>query len=131
LREELKRALRRAEIGEAEADIRRDDADEGHSREVVAFRDHLCADEDVDLTVAKLPQNRRQRALAADGVAIEPGHSRARTEPLHFGFYAFGPVSGLLEIRARAFRTRRRHAHRVVAVVAARSARRPLAVHDK
>ena len=49
LGQELKRALRRPKVGEAETDIRGHDADQRDARKVVALGDHLRADEDVDL----------------------------------------------------------------------------------
>src|SRR5438046_2104978 len=48
LREQLKRALARAEVGLMQRHVRIDDADEGDVRKVQAFRDHLRADEDID-----------------------------------------------------------------------------------
>ena len=61
-----------------EADVGRDDADQRHAREVVPLGDHLRADQDVDLAVAKPRQQRVERALAADRVAIDPRDARGR-----------------------------------------------------
>jgi fructose-1,6-bisphosphatase II len=49
LDEELEGALARPEVGDAQRGVRVDDADDGHSGQVVALRDHLRPDEDVDL----------------------------------------------------------------------------------
>src|SRR6185369_8962067 len=72
LGEELKRTLRRAEIRQAEADIRGHDADERDAREVVALRDHLRPHEDVDVSGAEAREDVGERALPADRVPIEP-----------------------------------------------------------
>jgi len=53
LRQKLKGALTRAKIREVQREISVDDSDQGHVREVQAFRDHLGADEKVDLARAK------------------------------------------------------------------------------
>ena len=79
LREQLERPLGGAEVGQAEADVGRHDADQRHARKVVALGDHLRADEDVDLAVAEPREQRGERALAPDGVAIEPRDARAGT----------------------------------------------------
>jgi hypothetical protein len=41
-----------------------DDTDKRHVREMQAFRDHLCADENIDLASAKIPQRFAIRFLA-------------------------------------------------------------------
>ena len=58
LREQLKRPLGGAEIGEPETDVGGDDADERHPRKVVSFGDHLGADEHVDLAGGESAQQR-------------------------------------------------------------------------
>ena len=55
LGQQLERPLGRAEVGQAEPHVRRDDADECHAREVVALGDHLRADEHVELVRAERP----------------------------------------------------------------------------
>ena len=64
LTEQLERALRRAEICEPESDVGRNDTDERHLRKVMALRDHLRADENVDLTGAHAVQHGADRAVA-------------------------------------------------------------------
>ena len=66
LRQQLERPLRCAEVGEAEADVGRDDADERHPREVVALGDHLRADEHVDLARGE-PREQLRRPPRASG----------------------------------------------------------------
>src|SRR5207249_5835093 len=76
-------------------------------------------------------QERRQAALAANRVAIESRHARGRTRASDLGFDPLGPEPGLFEVRACAQRTCGGHAGGVVAVMAARTPRRSLAVHDE
>src|SRR5262249_56924438 len=96
------------------------------------LRDHLRADEDVDLAVTEPGQQRGERALAADGVTVEARDARAAgTQALQFRFDALGAEAGLLEIATGAKRACGRHARGVVAVVAARTAGPSVAVHDE
>ena len=63
LGQQLERPLAGAEIGEAEADVRRNDANQRDLREVVALGDHLRADKHVDMRRLKsdrgAPQSHR------------------------------------------------------------------------
>src|SRR4029453_2783426 len=54
LRKKLKGPFARAEIGQMQRQIGVDDPDERHIREMQAFRDHLRADQNIDLTGAKI-----------------------------------------------------------------------------
>ena len=49
LGEELKDALGRAEVGQAEGEVRADDADQRNAVDVMTLGDHLGADQQVDL----------------------------------------------------------------------------------
>ena len=86
----------------------------------MALRDHLRADEDVDLAGGEPPQQGRDRAAAADGVAIDAGDARAREERGDLVLDPLGAESDVLEILPGAVHARRRNPHRVVAVVAPR-----------
>src|SRR5207244_2753041 len=77
LDEELERALRRAKIGDRERSVRADDADERDVRQIVPLRDHLRADEDVDLARTDARED-LLHVLAARDVAIEPRDPRLR-----------------------------------------------------
>src|SRR5437667_109114 len=101
------------------------------ARNVVALRNHLRADQHVDLAIAKLRQERREGASAANRVAIEPRDARLRVHALHLRFDPLGAEAGLLEIRACAQRARRRHPRGVVAVVTARAPRVAVAVNHE
>ena len=102
LRQQLKRPLRRAEVGQAEADVGRHDADQRDARKVVALGDHLRADEHVDLAVAE-PRQQRRRARPCGGRRRDRAARRARPGQarLHFGLDPLGAEAGLLEIRRR------------------------------
>ena len=102
LRQQLERPLGRAEIGQAEADVGRDDADERDARKIVPLGDHLRADEHVDLAVAEARQERVQRALAADRRRDRAARrARRARRRFDFGLDALGAEAGLLEIRRR------------------------------
>src|SRR5690554_4472225 len=76
LGEKLEGALGGAEVREVEAHVREHDADQRDVGEVVAFGDHLGADEDVDLASTKAAQKLLE-ARAAAGVAVEAGDAGA------------------------------------------------------
>ena len=78
LRQELERPLRRPEVRDAEAHVGVHDPDERHSREVVPLRDHLRADEHVDLPLLEGGERLGEDAAAAGAVAVEPVSTRAR-----------------------------------------------------
>ena len=75
LRQQLKRPLRRAEIGETQPDVGRHDPDERHAGKIVPLGDHLRTDEDVDSAGRHRSKNIGRCALATHGVAIEPCHA--------------------------------------------------------
>src|SRR6476660_4574299 len=56
LRKKLESAFAGAEIGKMQGEIGVDDADERYVGEMQAFRDHLRADQNIDLAGAKIPQ---------------------------------------------------------------------------
>ena len=124
LRQQLKRPLGGAEVGHAEADVGRDDADQRHARKIVPLGDHLRADEHVDLAVAEPRQQRGERAFAPDRVAIEPRDARARARRARLRPRPARCRSRPARDTGRRRAGTRRHARRVVAVVAARAPRR-------
>ena len=90
LREQLERPLRRPEVGVAQPDIGGDHADERHARKIVALRDHLRADEDVELPRGELREERGNRAAPADRVAVDPRDARVGKPLPDLGFDALG-----------------------------------------
>src|SRR5215472_8258269 len=57
LGKKLKCPFARTDIGEMQREIRIDDADECDVRKMQTFRDHLCADENVNLSCAEVSQS--------------------------------------------------------------------------
>ena len=78
LREQLKRPFARAEIRHMQRQIGVDDSDERDVRKMQAFRDHLRADEDVDLAGAKICAGFAIRFLSRHRVRVHPAHDRLR-----------------------------------------------------
>ena len=76
LRQQLKRALGGAKIRQAEREIGGDHADERDALKIVALRDHLRADQDVDLARRKRAQHLLVGALGAHGVAVQARDAR-------------------------------------------------------
>ena len=74
LGEQLKGALARAEIGQVQAEVGIHDADERDVRKVQALRDHLRADEDVDLAGPKRSERFAIRIATLHHVGIHPLH---------------------------------------------------------
>ena len=120
LREQLERPLGRAKIRQAEADVGRDDADERHRRKVVALRDHLRADEDVDRRRAATSRSTRaiaprRRIVSRSTRAIARRRETARADRPRAARCRSPPARGTRRRSAASARHRRR----VVAVVAA------------
>src|SRR5262249_61107943 len=116
LRQQLKGPLRRAEVSEAQPDVRRHDAHERDARKIVALRDHLGADEDVYVACPETREDLRQRALAADRIAVEAGDARLRAQPPPFCPGALPARAPPPAIPTPAMRTRRPHPHPSAAV---------------
>ena len=53
-----------------------DDSDKRYIREMQAFRDHLCADENIDLAGAKISQRFAIRFLARHRIGVHAAHHR-------------------------------------------------------
>jgi hypothetical protein len=102
LREQLKCALARPEIGKAKSDISRHDANKRHGRKVVALGNHLRTDEDVD----RAGRNRGKRSgdspPTPNCVAIHSERTRGREQSFDLGFESLGAKARLLEVLAPA-----------------------------
>src|SRR3954453_15569402 len=57
-----------------------DDADTGHARQVKAFGDHLCADNNVGLSTFNLTEQRLWPSGTSDGVLIPTHDPRTRKQ---------------------------------------------------
>ena len=78
LAQELEAPLGRAEVRQVDPDVRVDDADERHVREVEPLRDHLRAEENVDLAAPHAIENLGVRPLAARRVDVHARDARGR-----------------------------------------------------
>ena len=78
LGEELEGALGGAEVGQAECGVGSDHSHERHSVNVMAFGDHLGADEQVEFAFVQGVQRALEIFVAANGVAVEAGDARLR-----------------------------------------------------
>ena len=83
----------------------------------MALGDHLCADEDIDVSAAKSLQDLFEGSFAAGAVAIEAGNAGGRQMNVEFVFDPFRSGSKELNVLASAFRTLFRDLVRVSAVV--------------
>src|SRR5260221_1153121 len=72
LREKLKRAFGGTEVGERQRGISGDDAHQGYSLKVVALRQHLGANKNVQRAVGERAQGFLILLLGAHGVAVQP-----------------------------------------------------------
>ena len=80
LREQLKRALARAEIGNVQAEVRVNDADQRDIFEVQALRNHLRSHEDVRLPRLEISEHAAVVLLALHQVRVHPLHPRVREQ---------------------------------------------------
>ena len=78
LREQLEGAFGGAKIRAAQREIGGDHADQRDALEIVAFGDHLRADQNVDFAVRECAEHLLVFALGADRVAIEARDARLR-----------------------------------------------------
>src|SRR5205814_975244 len=104
LAHELERALGGAEVGKIDADIRIDDANQRDIREIESFRDHLRAEQDVDLAPADTIEDLRVRPFAARRIDV---HARDACRRITLGDQPLDllrPEAALAQHRAAAFR---------------------------
>ena len=74
--EKLESAFACAEIGKMQGEISVDDTDKRYVRKMQTFRDHLRADENIDLAGAKIPQGFTIRFLTGHRIRIHAAHHR-------------------------------------------------------
>ena len=91
LSDQLKRALGGSEIGEVQGTVGVDHANQQHVGKVEPFRDHLCAQEDVDLSAAECREHFLVAARLAHRVAIHPCDGGIAESSFHFRFQSLGP----------------------------------------
>jgi hypothetical protein len=126
LRQKLKGPLRRPKIGQVKPGIGIDDPDKRDVREVQPLGDHLCADEDVDISRLDRCQDPLVRPLRAGGIQIHSGDARAGVAiPQHLLELLSAHAAHLLN-RVGACSTTERQRLLMAAVVAAQACRRPV-----
>src|SRR4029077_3441673 len=74
--EKLESAFTGAEIGKMQGEIGVADTDKRYVREMQTFRDHLCADENIDLAGAKIPQRFTIGFLTGHRIRVHAAHHR-------------------------------------------------------
>jgi hypothetical protein len=72
--EKLESAFAGAEIGEMQREIGVDDTDKRYVWEMQTFRDHLCADENINLAGAKISERFAVRFLAGHRIGVHAAH---------------------------------------------------------
>ena len=118
LREQLKRALARAEIGKMQRQVGVDDPDKRDVREMQTLRDHLRADKNVDFAGAKVSQRFAIRILARHRVGIHPPNDCLREDLRDVGLHFFRAETGIDERVLAARRTFFWNGRRVAAQMA-------------
>ena len=118
LREQLKGALRGAEIGHAEADIGGHHAHQRHVRNIVALGDHLRAHQHVVIALAEVVEDGLVLPLAGHRVAIEARDARGREGAVQLLFHALAADAQKVNMLALALRALAGHLLGIAAVVA-------------
>ena len=120
---ELEGPLAGAKVRKVKSEVRGHNANERHSRNVVALRDHLRANEHVDLAAMKVLQDAALIALAGRGIAVEPSHARVSE---HGRNVLLEPLRAKPEQRAVGSPATRTRRSRVLAVATVVTAKLPL-----
>ena len=105
-----------------QTEVRGDDTDQRHPGDVVALRDHLRADQHVELAAVEAGQDRALRALARRGVAVEPADPRGGVRRDQLLVEPLGAEALHAALGAAALRARLERVLAVAAVVAAQLA---------
>ena len=120
LRHQLKRALGGAEVGQVQGRVGIDHAHQRDTRKIEPLGDHLRAQQDIDLAVAK----RRQGLLVAAGslhrVGVHAQHAGIGKAGAHFGLQLLRPHAAVANAAEIAFGACHRGRDFVVAIVAQR-----------
>src|SRR5437764_3694895 len=129
LRQQRREALRRAEIRAVQRVVGAENADQRKPRKVVALREHLRADQQIDRMLGNLRSHRRKRVLRARAVAINANDPSSRERLRQRAFESLGAKALGQEIDIAAVRTRRRQRLQMAAMMAAH--RRRIAMHGQ
>ena len=120
LRQQLKRPFPGAKIRLMQAQVGVNDADQCDVWKMETLRDHLGADEDVNLARAKIAQDSPVIVLAFERVGVHAPHARPRKQLRQCVLDLFRAESGVTNRRVAAFHvwTKRRRLRLVTANVA-------------
>ena len=121
--EQLKGPFARAKIRQMQREIGIDDSDERDIRKVQTFRDHLGADQDVDLPGPKVPQCLSIGFFSRHRVCIHAAHNRFWENLSDGGLHFFRAEAGINERVFAAGRTFLRHSGGMPAQVTTQSSR--------
>ena len=118
LQQQLGHALGGAKVDAEQPAVGVEDRHQGDVREVVSFREHLGADDDVDVAGMHAIEQRFQRTAAARCIAVHPGDAQAVDPRLQGARDALGAepeTAHVLRAAPGAFGDRRAHRRAVVA----------------
>ena len=108
LRQQLERALGRAEVRHVDGRIRADDADQRDIREIQSLGDHLRADQNVGVALPEVAHDAGMRALFRGGVAVHARDARCREHAQHLFLDLLRADAERLDLHAAAVRAGRR-----------------------
>ena len=124
LRDELTGSLRGAKVGEVQGRVGVDHADEHHGRKVEPLRDHLRADQDVDLAIAERIEGSLVAAPLPHRVGVHAGDRRLGERAADLLLEPLGAGAGMDEPRRAAVgAVGRQSRHETAAVADAAAAR--------
>src|SRR5262249_12978232 len=118
LREKLEGPLARAKIRQVQPHVGVDDSDERDVREVQPLRDHLRADEDVDLARAERAKRLAIRLAMPHYIGVHALHDGPREKFLHGILDLLRAGAGVSDSRILALRAARRRGGEMAADVA-------------
>src|SRR5262249_2874069 len=118
LSQQLKRSLGRAEVGQRKRRVGANDTDEGNARKVVSLRNHLRADQNVDVPAAESAEHAFEIAAVPHRVAVSAADACIRINLYELGLEPFRSLAHIMDVLALALRTGRFWAPRDTAVMA-------------
>ena len=95
LGQQLERSFASAEIRHMQREIGVDDSNESDVRKMETLRDHLRADENVDLTDTESMEGFAIRILAGHRIGVHPAHDSMGKDVGHVSLYLFRSETGI------------------------------------
>src|ERR1700730_2367856 len=105
LSKQLESAFTGSKVGQMQADICIDDAHQGDIRKIEALGDHLCTDENVDLSTPKSAKGLSISVFSYHRIRIHPSQPSFWEKLLDNAFDLFGTETGVTNSRIRTFGT--------------------------